>query len=244
MDEQRSLFIVLEGIAGSGKSTIIQAFKTWMASQQYTCFDLAEWSDRHFDSPTENDVVDADVLFTMEPSKQWIGRAIRKELSRPEQMYTGIDTAQAFALDRMIQYKRFILPSLAKGKIVIQDRSVASSAVYQPAIDSSITREEVLQLPGNAFALQHPPQHLILTKVDIDHLVARLKRNDDHKGIFENVDLLTRVQDAYFSDWFRSVFEKAGTTIHVIDANQPKDIMIQEALALLTSLITSSSYAK
>lgn len=221
MNAESSRFIVFDGIAGSGKTTVINAVKETFRAEGKRVFDLADWSANHNDPPTFDDVRDYDVLFTFEPTKQWIGRAIRYEMSQTENPYSGLELAHAFALDRLVQYRRLIVPAREAGKIVIQDRSVTSSIAYQPIMPDGPTLESLLELPGNAFALQHAPDMIILTQIDPSLLAERHKRNDDSKGVFENIELLTKVQERFHSEWFKELFEKHGTTFKTLNTELP-----------------------
>src|SRR5437879_6314835 len=119
-------FIVIDGIAGSGKSTIADAAAQWAQRQGHRVFRLQEWEKAHGTPPVLADVGEANVVFTYEPTRSWIGAAIRGELSRMDEPYDGLEIAHAFALDRQSLYRRLILPALEAGKTVIQERSVSS----------------------------------------------------------------------------------------------------------------------
>lgn len=232
------MFIVFDGIAGSGKTTIINAVKEDLLSQGKKIFDLAEWSSSHTDPPTEKDWNDADVIFSFEPTKQWTGRAIRYEMSQEDHPYSGLELAQAFSLDRLIQYRRFILPARKAGKIIIQDRSVTSSIVYQPIMKGGPKLDDLLQLPGNKLALEHAPDVVILTKIDTHLLEERYKRDDDNKGVFQNVELLNKVQDRFHADWFKELFPEQGTEFKTIDTSQPIKTTLSTAIQYVQTYLT------
>ena len=238
MSAQRSKFIVFDGIAGSGKTTMIAAVKKWLEHEGARIFDLAEWSQKHADPPTFEDVKDFDVLLTFEPTKQWIGRAIRYEMSQTEQPYSGLALAQAFSLDRLVQYNRLIGPARAAGKIIIQDRSITSSIVYQPIMKDGLSLEELLELPGNKLALEQVPDHLVLTQINVDTLQQRHQRRDDSKGVFENIAFLKKVQKRFHADWFQKLFTEAGTQIQTINTNIPIKEMKKTAINYVQSYIS------
>lgn len=229
------VFIVIDGIAGSGKSTIVRSWKEWVRAQNVQTFDLLEWTQSNDTPPTLEDIKAADVLFTFEPTKQWIGSAIRHEMSHGA--YTGVEHAHAFALDRLIAYRRLIIPALNAGKTIIQDRSVSSSIAYQPIMPGGPELDDLLNLPGNKLALEHAPTHLVLTKIAPEDVISRLKRNDDSKGVFEDIELLKQIYERYQSDWYRELFIQAGTRIHDLDTSTQLDTTIQHATSLLTSLL-------
>ncbi len=235
---KESKFVVIDGIAGSGKSTLMKAAKFWAESRDYKIFDLLEWNKDHVEPPTYDQVKDYDIYFTFEPNKAWTGAAIRYELSRTDDPYPGIVLAQALSLDRLIMYKRLILPALVDNKIIIQDRSVSTSIAYQPIMDETITLDEVMNLPGNKLALENKPDLLVLTDLDPEAIIERIKnRDDDSKGVFENLEFLKKVAERYRSDWYSEIFFKQGTSVHTFDTRIPKQAMTINFIKLLEKLI-------
>jgi dTMP kinase len=103
--QPRPLFIVFEGIDGSGKTT--QA--------------------RMLDAALE--ACHIDHVFTFEPSDGPTGRLIRSAGGRPDPE----DEARLFTEDRRDHVERVILPALKAGRTVICDRYVHSSVAYQGA---------------------------------------------------------------------------------------------------------------
>lgn len=103
METYRPLFIVFEGIDGSGKSTQARRLANHLES-------LA-----------------VPVLLTFEPSDGPVGQKIRSLKTRlsPE------SEVEIFMEDRRHHVENVILPALASGKTVICDRYVHSSAAYQ-----------------------------------------------------------------------------------------------------------------
>ena len=239
MERQNPVFIVVDGLTGSGKSTILAAAKQWVKAQGLTVFDLADWSISHNAPPTFQNVSKADVLFTFEPTKQWIGSAIREELTRTDKPYTGIESAHAFALDRLIQYRRLIIPALAANKIIIQDRSVSSAIAIQPILQNGPTLETLLAMSGNALALQHPPTDIILTNIEPEEAAKRLKRRaHEAKGVYELLDVLQQQNGRFQADWFAHIFTERGTTIHHINAAVPIEEMRSVATSLIKQILT------
>ncbi len=234
---QAGVFIVVDGITGSGKSTLLQAVREHVGSTRRS-ISTQEWFLEHKRPPSFKDLSDADVLFTQEPTRWWIGAGIREELSRTDSPYSSRTLAHAFALDRQIQYKTLILPALEAGKTVIQDRSVTSSLVLQPLMQDGPGVAELLALEGNALAMNHAPNHLILTHIDPATALSRLaSRVYENKGVFEFSELLQKSHTAFHSDWFRSLFEQHGTSIHTIDTSRSIEAMCSDMIELIDSLL-------
>ncbi len=230
---------MVDGIAGSGKSTILRAAKTLALERGHCVFDLGEWSATHPHPPRFEEVADHDVFFTFEPTRQWMGAAIRQEFSRADASYTTLEIAQAFSLDRLIMYRRLILPALENGKCVIQDRAVSSSLVYQSIMDPSLTVKEISDLPGNKLALEHAPNLLILTHLDPEVAIARMAaRDEESKGIFGQLDLLRQVQASFLSKEFRALFEPHGTNIEILDTSTDLETTLTNARNLLSPFLS------
>lgn len=99
------MYIVFEGIDGSGKSTQIQLLKEWLTDNGFR------------------------VETVVEPTDSEVGKLIRKMLKNPD---AGTDDFQKvlgllFAADRML----FMDKLNDESKIIISDRSFISSLAYQ-----------------------------------------------------------------------------------------------------------------
>lgn len=120
------MFIAVEGMDGSGKSTQIELLKNSLR------------------------MADKQVLITREPGGSRIGEKIRELLLSPEysEMTARTETL-LYAASRAQHVEEVILPALEQGKIVVSDRYVMSSYVYQ-GIARALGVETVKEV--NAFA--------------------------------------------------------------------------------------------
>lgn len=236
--EPKGRFIMIDGIAGSGKSTIIRAVQTWAEACQHRIFRLNDWTDSA--PPRFEDISDYDVYFMYEPTRTWIGRAIRYELSRDDEPYGGEELAHAFSLDRQIMYRRLIIPALNAGKTIIQDRGVSTSLVYQPIMPKSVPLETVMNLPGNRLALAHAPHALILTKLSAEEAMKRIQgRNDDSKGVFGQLEFMKKIEQRFGESWLKELFESHGTTLHDLDMNGTLEETSLRAQQLIDHILTT-----
>ncbi|MGM0597252.1 MAG: dTMP kinase [Myxococcota bacterium] len=105
--QSSGLFIAIEGIDGSGTTTLIRNL-------------LAELSTAGYNP-----------LSTCEPSNSEVGAYIRKVLKQKSKLSSSDVLALLFATDRIIHYKSEIKPAIGKGRIVLSDRYLLSSLAYQ-----------------------------------------------------------------------------------------------------------------
>ncbi|MBI5794295.1 hypothetical protein HZA87_04435 [Candidatus Uhrbacteria bacterium] len=228
-------FIMVDGLTGSGKSTIMNAVHAWALNCGHRIWRLQDWKEPA--PPRFEYIQDYDVYFTYEPTRSWVGSAIRYELSRDDEPYGGEELAHAFALDREIMYRRLVVPALNAGKTIIQDRGVGSSLVYQPAMKNSVSLETVLALPGNRLALEYAPNALILTKLDAEVAMERIRaRSDDSKGVFADLNFIKTQGERFASSWLRALFQSHGTTVHDLDTAGT----LEETQKRATDLINST----
>ena len=230
--QTKGRFIIVDGLTGTGKSTVLQAVTNWAVECGHRIFRLQDWKEPT--PPTFQDISDYDVYFTFEPTRSWVGAAIRYELSRTDTPYGGEELAHAFALDRELQYRRLIIPALEAGKTVIQDRGVSSSIVYQPVMPNSVPIETILSLPGNKLALKHAPTALVLTKLPATIAADRIAgRGGEYKGVFADLEFLKKQEERFASPWFRQLFEERGTKMFELDTSGT----LEESQRLATKLI-------
>lgn len=231
-------FIMIDGIAGSGKSTVLRAVQSWAESCNHKIFRLSDWED--VEPPQFEKIPDYDVYFTYEPTRTWIGRAIRYELSRDDVPYGGEELAHAFALDRQIMYGRLIIPAIKAGKTIIQDRGVSTSIVYQPIMPNSIPFETIINLPGNKLALKFAPNALILTKLSSEEAAVRIaKRDDDSKGVFGQLEFLKKLEQRFEEPWLKKLFESHGTHIYTLDMTGTIEETSTRAQKLISDILST-----
>ncbi len=228
---------MVDGMTGSGKSTVLNAVQEWTQEQGHNVFKLSDWIDH--EPPAFEDLQDHDVFFTYEPTRTWTGRAIRYELSRSDDPYGGEELAHAFALDRQIMYKRLVIPALKAGKIVIQDRGISSSLVYQPVMHGGMTEEFIMSLPGNQLALDHAPDVLILTKVDAQEAHRRIHaRDDESKGVFAELAFLLKQEERFAAKWLHSIFKNKGSRVYLLDTGGTVDDSRARATELISQIFS------
>jgi dTMP kinase len=219
----KGYFVMVEGLDGSGKGIAVSGLRDYFISQGKKVFDLREYWKENPNIPEINDIIEYDVICSCEPTYSFVGKAIRDELIRNSQRkYSGLTTAHAFSLDREILYKKLILPAIKEGKIIIQERGVPTSLVYQPIQNEAINLKDIINLPGNKLAIKSAPNLLIIIKIEPIETMQRLKtRNKNDNAIFENLVFQQKAQVRFESDWLNNLFTSFGSKIVYLDTNPP-----------------------
>lgn len=236
------MFIIIDGIDGSGKDTILDAWVAHLAAQNKKIFHLKEWWKKHHAHPEPEDLEEYNVLTSAEPTYVWFGAAIREEFIRAsKRKYSAKAIAQAFSLDRLVLYKRVILPAQKQGVLILQSRGVSTTLAYQTAQgDPNVTPEYIMKLRGNTFALKHAPDVLFIADLDpaiaVQRLAARSEKQD--QSIFEKEKFLEKLRANFRADWYRQIFESRGTKVVYFPTEDSLDRMKEKAVAELQRLLT------
>ncbi len=232
---------MIDGIDGSGKSTIVQAWKEYLASQGNAVFDLKSYWQTAGKYPELDEVKSYDFIFSCEPTYVGVGKVIREELVQVGKNYPHRAIIEAFSLDRLVLYNKITIPLLSNDKIVIQDRGVSTSLAYQSLQDKEFDFAKIAEFPGNNLALTNRPDHLIIAKISAETAAARIgtrfDKNDN--AIFEKLDFLKKATENFYSPEFQKIFTDRGTQVHYLNAESEIDIMKQEAISLLKKLISA-----
>lgn len=122
----KGLFIVMEGPDGSGKTTQINLLEQYLKEAGYEC------------------------LITREPGGTVIGEEVRKLILNPEHKeMSPVTEMLLYAASRAQLVHEVIGPALEAGRIVISDRFVDSSIVYQGiARNLGISTVAAVNAPG------------------------------------------------------------------------------------------------
>lgn len=140
MMKKKGVFICIEGLDGSGKTTQVELLSKKLEK-------------------------DFDVLCTSEPSKGLIGDFIRTSYLYGKNRLSPYVEALLFAADRIEHVENEIIPALNKGKIVISDRYVFSSLAYQGSgkidLDWIQTVNKSILLPDLAIFLDVEPEKVL-----------------------------------------------------------------------------------
>ena len=161
------MLITLEGIDGSGKSTVHQALLETLA--------------------------DLDPVFTREPGATWIGESVRRAIA--EQL-DPVTEATLFVADHAAHCSKIIRPALAAGKLVISDRYSDSRYAYQSVTLEGVVPEPEAWLRAVHDNWSIKPDKTFLFILPVDEALCRLKPQDEREH-FEKRDVLEKVQNNY-----------------------------------------------
>lgn len=190
----KGTYIAIEGIDGSGKTTQVEKVADYFRSKGKT------------------------VVQTREPRKEGIiGDIVQKILVRKIKM-PSVALQYLFTTDRVLHHEEVIIPALKAGKIVISDRCFWSAVVYGildrtgGKYDSQDTN--FMLSAHSILSMYHQfvvPDYTFYLKVSLKTALARIRKKDDVKEIYEDKEKLKKVIDGY--NWLSTKFAKEIITI-------------------------------
>jgi len=163
------MLVTLEGIDGSGKSTLHASLKDLLA--------------------------DLDPLMTREPGATWVGDQVRRAI---KEQIDPITEATLFVADHAAHLAKVVRPALAEGRLVISDRYSDSRFAYQPVTLQGIVPEPERWLRAMHNGWTITPDKTFLCVLPIDEALTRLKP-DNEREHFEKRETLEKVQNNYLS---------------------------------------------
>lgn len=193
----KGAFIVFEGIDGSGKSTHIKILAGKLREKGYT------------------------VVVTAEPSRDDIGKLIRRYAKRNEGRLPAEAEALLFAADRKMHLMNVVLPAVKRGQIVISDRYLHSTLAYQGALGLDL--DWIMEL--NRFTVK--PDLTILLDILPEYSLQRVKRK---KTVFEEPDYLRKVRDIYLK------YVEKGEMV-TVDADRSRKVIQGEIQELVLNFL-------
>ena len=203
MSQRRGLFITLEGIDGSGKSTALKRLREAIVERGRK------------------------VHLTFEPGATQLGERLRDALlSRRKEPMSPMAELLLFFADRAQHLEEIILPCLEEGQVVVCDRFTDSTFAYQGTA-RGLGTDKVEALERLVQGQLRPDLVLVL---DIAPDQARRRDDSDDRIEKENAEFHKRVREGYLQraeaepgryrviDASRSVEEVAKDMIEALDA--------------------------
>jgi len=201
---KNGLFITIEGCEGSGKTTACKTVIERLQKEGY------------------------DVIYTREPGGSDIAEQIRKVIL--DLNNTAMDKrteALLYAASRRQHLVEKVIPNLKAGKIVICDRYLDSSLVYQGHA-REIGVDEVMEI--NKFAIDnHFPDMTIYFAINAEVGLKRVQNRDEFNRLdAEKLDFHKKVQEGY-----EILCKKYPERIKVVNAENSMQQVAQDTYELI-----------
>jgi len=189
------MFLSFEGIDGCGKTTQVELLEAYLETR------------------------DAEFVATREPGGTVLGEQLREIVLQGDKVSPWAEVA-LFAASRAELVERVIEPALARGAIVISDRFVDSSLVYQ-GVARGLGIEEVLQLNLHATKGLLPDRTFLLL-VDQKLSQARVGEERDRMER-ESAAFRSQVEAGYLQ-----LAEMFPDRIVALDGTQPRELIARQ----------------
>lgn len=207
----KGLFIVLEGIEASGKTTQTGRLGRKIAE------DLKK------------------VLLTKNPTDSIVGQFIRKSLLAGKIIMPPVSLQYLFGADREIQQEE-IIDHLKKGEIVISDRYFWSSVAYGVADKKGVDYENSIELSLTSFSLlsmYHQfilPDITIFLDIPVSESMKRMSNSKKHTEIYDNEETNIKVEKGY--KW---LIKKFPDEFVILNGTKDEDELEEEILKIIKS---------
>ena len=169
----KGLFIVMEGPDGSGKTTQINLLEQYLKEAGYEC------------------------LITREPGGTVIGEEVRELILNPEyKEMSPVTEMLLYAASRAQLVHEVIGPALEAGRIVISDRFVDSSIVYQGiARNLGISTVAAVNAPG--IGIYRPDGIFFIDLSEAEGIRRKKNQKKLDRMEQESIDFHHRVSEGY-----------------------------------------------
>lgn len=207
------VFITFEGADGSGKSSVIKRIISELETMQ-----------------------EREVVVTREPGGSVIAEKIRNIILDSNHIEMDVRTeALLFAASRRQHVVEMIMPALEADKLVVSDRFVDSSLVYQ-GVGRNIGIDEVAEI--NAFATENlTPDLTLYLDVDAQTGLSRIQMNrevsETDRLDKEMIDFHQKVNEGY-----QKLLKRYPNRIDRVDATAPLDSVVADCLTILKDFLT------
>ena len=199
-------FITFEGPDGSGKSTIIELVYKYLKDKN------------------------TPIILTREPGGSIIAESIRSIILDKKNTKLSYSTeALVYAASRAQHFDEIIRASLLENKVVLCDRFLDSSLVYQ-GIARNLGVEEVLEI--NRFAIKDTLPNLTIF-FDVDPIVGlnRINKNSDreiNRLDLESVEFHQKVYEGYLT-----IVKENSNRIVRVDASQSIEKTFEDTIKII-----------
>lgn len=198
------MFITFEGIDGCGKTTQIRLISDFIKNLKYG------------------------IILVREPGSTPISEKIRELLLEKDNVMSPEAEAYLYAASRAELVKKVIRPALKEGNIVICDRFLDSSLVYQ-GIGRGLGLQAVYELNVMAVGELKPDLTVLL---DIDPIVARSRLKGRDRLENEQLDFYNKVREGYLY-----LARREPERIKVVDGGRGVKEVFEDVLSIIKKSI-------
>jgi dTMP kinase len=164
---KQGLLISIEGIDGSGKSTLTKNLYATFSQNDY------------------------DVIVTREPGGTPLGLKIRELIQNNSISRCSKAEYLLFAADRAQHFEKIVIPGLSLNKIVLSDRLSDSSITYQ-GYGNGLSIKHVEEI--NQWTMNNIISHLtIYIRIPITIALERIAQRNSELSLFEKKEFLEKV---------------------------------------------------
>lgn len=202
------MFITIEGIDGSGKTTIIKMLEEYISTSN--CFNAN------------------DFVFTREPGGKnaLVAEKIRTMILDKENNIDPLSEALLYLVSRNIHINNVIKPALEQKKIIICDRYVDSSIAYQGHA-RGLGMDKIKNI-NNLVVEDTMPNYTFYFKIDPEISLKRIMEHSPReldRLEKENINFFEKVKEGY-----DIIANENPKRIIVIDANQDQSSVFKDFL--------------
>ncbi len=210
-NETQGLYIAVEGIDGSGKTTQVEKLVEYFKNQG------------------------REVVQTREPRKDegLIGELIQKIL-HGKTTIPPVAFQYLFSADREMHHEELIKPALKAGKVVVSDRcfwSVIPYGIMDLGGNLDENTGEYLLVAQSILSMYHQftiPDFTFYLQTPLDTAMERIQQSESVKEIYEDRELLAKTIKGY--EWLLQKFPKE---FKVIDATQSVEKVTEEIISTI-----------
>ena len=211
-------FIVIEGIDGSGKTTLTNhlSLKIKETKNQDIC-----------------------QLFEPTKSSEW-GVQVRSllatvnsiDITSSEYSALNLQMLDLYKKDRLYNIEYNIKPNLAQNKHIVQDRYFLSTAAYQ-----GTTLKDVDTIMESYMPIVIIPDIIFFLDIDYKHTLERINLRNEGDQLFEKEILLQRIQKNY-----NYIFDTYSKKLNIIkiDALQSQEAILQIAYKQMVPFLNNN----
>lgn len=206
------MFITIEGADFSGKTTMSNVIKDYFERMGQT------------------------VLLTREPGGTTIGGIIRKILTEEDVANDPLSVSTQILLfyaARIHHVNTVIIPALNSGKVVISDRFIDSTLVYQGLMYEHSDVIDSLTSIHKLRYLRERPDFTFYYDIDHSTLINRMKERSDHNSLDIKYAKLGETPLDCFKQHFYELSHSNRSAVKIINANESMNVVKDTTLQLI-----------